>query len=185
MLETDAADRPDEEVLVVRSGDGQFADVHEEDADDVGEAAFEGARRPDVIFERRLPDLGGEGHLEAAGSGREDVRRKGTRDWRPPRAIGRFVENFQSRGVRGKAARLKKGPRDWEFPAILLGGQKGKRGIRRLRREGENAPHAKAQNRKGRNARRVPAIAVVPRRLRLDGILCAFASLRDELVFLD
>jgi hypothetical protein len=59
MLETDAADRPDEEVLVVRSGDGQFADVHEEDADDVGEAAFGGARRPDVIFGRRLPDPGG------------------------------------------------------------------------------------------------------------------------------
>jgi hypothetical protein len=54
MLETDADDRPDEEILVERCDDGQFADDGEEDGDDVGEAVFGGGRWPDVIFGRHL-----------------------------------------------------------------------------------------------------------------------------------
>jgi hypothetical protein len=43
------------------------------------------------------------------------------RDWRSPRAIGRFPRNFQSRGGGEGAARLRKGPRDWRRPARISG----------------------------------------------------------------
>ena len=42
--------------------------------------------------------------------------------------------------------------------------------------------HAKAQRRKGWKINRIPAIAALPQRLRVKGILCAFASWRDHLV---